>query len=478
MSKRLIFISLLLFASLFLGACDQINSISQSADVSQIENAAFYGALQATVAKVQIPVIIVGLLSLVVGWKMGRFGLALNGFVIGGLLLYTFLGDSGWVTDESFKLGLSVVGAIISALLSYFLYNLMALIMGGAIGMMLMNGAWFQASDTLPPQILGFITTFVSALIMFLVFRVFLVAFSAVIGAALLMLAVPFQTLWVIPVAAVGTVVQIIIALAIKDDIFQNLRGDFGAAFSKAFGDILGPFGTMLDYQKSKSEDSKNAPKAAPRPVEKAKPEPVQKPYQPPAQSYQAPQQKPYQAPQQPSQQPYQAPPANRPAQQPSPAPQQPYQAPQQPAANPAPQQKPYQPPQQPYQAPQQPAANPYQAPQPSQQPAPIPPVQPQPVFHAEQYQIVLSTGQVFPLVGTQLTVGRNPDNTIVINDAQVSGYHLMLSIQAEGLVAWDNNTTNGTMLNGVMLTGAVRLSTADVLQVGAVSLRLVRVAF
>jgi pSer/pThr/pTyr-binding forkhead associated (FHA) protein len=473
MSKRLIFISLLLFASLCLGACDQINSISQSADVSQIENAAFYGALQATVAKVQIPVIIVGLLSLVVGWKMGRFGLALNGFVIGGLLLYTFLGDSGWVTDETFKLGLSVVGAIISALLSYFLYNLMALVMGGAIGMMLMNGAWFQASDTLPPQILGFITTFVSALIMFLVFRVFLVAFSAVIGAALLMLAVPFQTLWVIPVAAVGTVVQIIIALAIKDDIFQNLRGDFGAAFSKAFGDILGPFGTMLDYQKSKSEESKNAPKAAPRPVEKAKPEAVQKPYQPPAQSYQAP-------------------PANRPAQQPSPAPQQPYQAPQAPAAKPAPQQKPYQPqqpspaPQQPYQAPQQPAANPYQAPQqpyqapqqPSQQAAPIPPAQPQPVFHPEQYQIVLSTGQVFPLVGTQLTLGRNPDNNIVINDPQVSGYHLMLSIQAEGLVAWDNNTTNGTMLNGVMLTGAVRLSTADVLQVGAVSLRLVRVAF
>jgi pSer/pThr/pTyr-binding forkhead associated (FHA) protein len=464
MSKRLIFISLLVFASLFLGACDQINSISDSADVSQIENAAFYGALQATVARVQIPVIIVGLLSLVVGWKLGRFGLALNGFVIGGLLLYTFLGDSGWVTDETFKLGLSVVGAIIAALMSYFLYNLMALIMGGAIGMMLMNGAWFQAADTLPPQILAFITTFVSALVMFLVFRVFLVAFSAVIGAALLMLAVPFQTLWVIPVAAVGTVVQVIIALAIKDDIFQNLRGDFGAAFGKAFGDILGPFGTMLDYQKAKSEESKNAPKAAPRPAEKkVAPEPVQKPYQPPAQSYQAPQQKPYQPPQ-PSQQPNQAP-ANRPAQQPSPAPQQPYQAPQQPAANP------YQAPQQPYQAP---ASRPAQQPSPApQQPAPNPPV-----FHPEQYQIVLSTGQVFPLSGSQLTVGRNADNNIVINDPQVSGYHLMLSIQTEGLVAWDNNTTNGTMLNGMMLTGAVRLSTADVLQVGAVSLRLVRVAF
>jgi pSer/pThr/pTyr-binding forkhead associated (FHA) protein len=80
--------------------------------------------------------------------------------------------------------------------------------------------------------------------------------------------------------------------------------------------------------------------------------------------------------------------------------------------------------------------------------------------------------------VGTQVTVGRNPDNVIVLDDAQVSGYHLMLSIQAEGLVAWDNNSTNGTYYNGQLLTGSVRLTTNDVLQVGAVSLRLVRVNF
>jgi pSer/pThr/pTyr-binding forkhead associated (FHA) protein len=446
MSKRLFFFLILIAANLFLGACDQINSVTESADVSQLQNAPFYTALQATVAGVQIPVILVGLLSLLLGWKLKRFGLALNGFVIGGLMLYTYLGDSGLIPDETFRLGLSIVGAIISGLLAYFLYNLMALIIGGAIGSMLMNGAWLQVADNVPPQLLVFITTFVSALLMFFVFRLFLVAFSAVIGAVILMLALPFETLWVIPVAAIGTGIQMMLALWMKDDIFQNLRGDFGAALGQAFGEILGPIGTLRDYQKGSKEEKvaqgRSKPESRPARQEK-KPEP---------QRQVAPVNKPAQQPYQPAQQPYQAPPANRPAQQP-------YQAP--------PVNKPAQP-QQPYQAP---VNKPVQAQQPYQAPQAE-------IFRPENYQIVLSTGQSVPLLGSQVTVGRNADNTIVLNDPLVSSYHMIFSIQAEGVVVWDNNSTNGTLLNGILLTGAARLSTSDILQVGAVSLRLVRVGF
>jgi pSer/pThr/pTyr-binding forkhead associated (FHA) protein len=75
--------------------------------------------------------------------------------------------------------------------------------------------------------------------------------------------------------------------------------------------------------------------------------------------------------------------------------------------------------------------------------------------------------------VGSRITVGRNPDNVIVLNDPQVSSYHMIFSIQTEGVVVWDNNSTNGTYLNGILLTGYHRLTTSDVLQVGAVILRL-----
>jgi pSer/pThr/pTyr-binding forkhead associated (FHA) protein len=128
------------------------------------------------------------------------------------------------------------------------------------------------------------------------------------------------------------------------------------------------------------------------------------------------------------------------------------------------PPQQPYQaPPQQSYQAPQQQA---YQAPK-----APVPSVAK--VFRPENFYIQVSTGQNFPLLGSEITVGRNPDNVIVLDDTQVSGYHLMLSIQAEGVLAWDNSTTNGTLFNGAALVGSVRLSTKDVLQVGSVILQL-----
>lgn len=73
------------------------------------------------------------------------------------------------------------------------------------------------------------------------------------------------------------------------------------------------------------------------------------------------------------------------------------------------------------------------------------------------------------------MVAGRNADNAITVNDPQVSGRHLVFSVQPEGVVVWDNNSTNGTYLNGVLLRGSHRLTPQDVLQIGATTLRLVR---
>jgi hypothetical protein len=448
MSKRLL---ILITIVLLLGACTQINTLSENPIVPDITNAAFYVALQTTVASIQIPVMVIGALTLIIGWKLGRFGLAINAAIIGGLILYTLLNSSGWIPTAVIMLGLSVVGGVIIGLLAYFLYNLMALIIGGAIGMMLMNGAWWQMAANVPPMILVFITTFVSALVMFVVFRLFLVAFSAVIGAVILMLAVPFPTLWVIPVAIAGMLIQTVIAFFIHDDIFQNLRGDFGAALSEAFGEVLGPFGVLRERQQSNKSNEKpvrqqsNKPAPEPRPVARQQPEvkPVQPQY--PAQ-------------------------VQRPAPQPDYKP--PHPAPQ-------PEYKPSQPPAQPTYRPAQP--QPPQtsstiAPQnkPIAQPTPNP--QPPVPFRPDDFLLTLPNGQGIPLViGAQFTIGRNPDSSIVINDAQISGTHTIVSIQADSVLVWDNNSTNGTYLNGVLLTGSHRLTPTDVLQVGSVVLRLTR---
>jgi hypothetical protein len=485
MSKRLLRFLILITVAVFLGACDQIDTITTNTDVSQLTNAPFYIALQATVAQFQIPVIIAGLITLVAGWKLGRLGLAINGFIIGGLVTYTFLTTSGFILDANLMNGAAIAGGIIIGLLAYFLYGLMAFVIGGAIGMTLMNGAWLQIAENVPPPVLAFIITFISALVMFVVFRVFLVAFSAVIGAAILMLAVPFETLWAIPVAAVGIAIQTGIALWIKDDIFKNLRGDLGAALGEAFGEVLGPFSVLRERQRSDKDQpaqpksSKAAPEARPAPAPKYSPPAASAPqnYRPaqPQQDYRPAQ------PQRPApQQDY------RPAQPQNPAPQQDYrpiqpQAPQpsvpqqdyrpiQPQ-NPAPQQD-YRPvqPQTPNNPPAQPPVSPYQPASPQAQPP-----QPMPAFQREEYEFILPNGQTFPLVGSQMTMGRVADNHIVLLDPQVSSHHVICSIQPDGVVVWDNNSTNGTLLNGVPLTGSYRLTTSDVLQVGSVVVRLTR---
>jgi pSer/pThr/pTyr-binding forkhead associated (FHA) protein len=74
----------------------------------------------------------------------------------------------------------------------------------------------------------------------------------------------------------------------------------------------------------------------------------------------------------------------------------------------------------------------------------------------------------------SQITAGRSTDNHIVINDPEVSGKHLTIAHQPDGsIVVWDNNSTNGTYVNGNRLQGAYRLSPQDVVQLGQFTLRL-----
>jgi ABC-type multidrug transport system ATPase subunit/pSer/pThr/pTyr-binding forkhead associated (FHA) protein len=56
---------------------------------------------------------------------------------------------------------------------------------------------------------------------------------------------------------------------------------------------------------------------------------------------------------------------------------------------------------------------------------------------------------QNFPVTKSTLSVGRAPDNDIVINHPAVSGHHLKLDFAAEMVTVTDLNSTNGTQFNG-----------------------------
>ena len=90
---------------------------------------------------------------------------------------------------------------------------------------------------------------------------------------------------------------------------------------------------------------------------------------------------------------------------------------------------------------------------------------------------IVLSEqlrGQAFELTQAQHTIGRTDERDICIVDATISGHHCSLVMVDDGTyVAQDENSTNGTRLNGTRLEAGnpQPLANGDILQVGSVEM-------
>jgi pSer/pThr/pTyr-binding forkhead associated (FHA) protein len=74
-----------------------------------------------------------------------------------------------------------------------------------------------------------------------------------------------------------------------------------------------------------------------------------------------------------------------------------------------------------------------------------------------------------FELGTTRLSIGRAPDNQLVLTDTQVSGYHAEVLPEGEGYSIIDLGSSNGTFVNGYRLTPNVPriLNPNDQLQFG-----------
>ena len=87
------------------------------------------------------------------------------------------------------------------------------------------------------------------------------------------------------------------------------------------------------------------------------------------------------------------------------------------------------------------------------------------------QFQFVMRSGPtpgvIFPLEGDQLTIGRDANNGVPINDAEVSRKHSRLTFQGGKYVLEDLGSTNGTFVNGQRLAGPVVLKAGDVVSLG-----------
>jgi predicted component of type VI protein secretion system len=90
-------------------------------------------------------------------------------------------------------------------------------------------------------------------------------------------------------------------------------------------------------------------------------------------------------------------------------------------------------------------------------------------------YQLVIRSGagagKVFPLEKTEMHVGRDVTNELVISDEKVSRRHARLYTEGDQYVVEDLGSTNGTFINGARLSGPHLLRVGEQITFGETSI-------
>ena len=73
---------------------------------------------------------------------------------------------------------------------------------------------------------------------------------------------------------------------------------------------------------------------------------------------------------------------------------------------------------------------------------------------------------QTIPLAGKEVLIGRGKENSLVLEDHAVSRHHARIVEEPDGHMLVDNNSANGSWVNGQRVT-EVRLKPGDQIRVG-----------
>jgi len=87
-----------------------------------------------------------------------------------------------------------------------------------------------------------------------------------------------------------------------------------------------------------------------------------------------------------------------------------------------------------------------------------------------ESEDVSIETGQAYPLKRLT-TLGRGPTNTLVLPDSFVSTFHAQIVHRSGQWWLQDQQSHNGTLLNDILLTEAVVLSSGDIIGIGRIRL-------
>jgi pSer/pThr/pTyr-binding forkhead associated (FHA) protein len=75
--------------------------------------------------------------------------------------------------------------------------------------------------------------------------------------------------------------------------------------------------------------------------------------------------------------------------------------------------------------------------------------------------------GRKFEFDRDEITVGRSHDNTIPASDPSISSHHCRFLRDGDSFTVTDNESTNGSFVNGIPVTETVDIHPKDIIQLG-----------
>ena len=157
---------------------------------------------QSTVMRVMM--IVVGLVLLVAGWRVYEYVIVIAGALVGAAIATSLVVS----TDTLTNLVVLLVGGVIGAALSMFLYYVAVFLIGMHFGILLTNGiAATFALQPVSPLVLIVGGVIGGVILLGLSFQ-FLVILSSLVGAQLFVVALGLPTVWMLVIALLGILIQ------------------------------------------------------------------------------------------------------------------------------------------------------------------------------------------------------------------------------------------------------------------------------
>jgi len=168
----------------------------------------------------RILLVVGGVILLLVGWRVYDFIVVIAGFLIGASIAVSLL-----ATDNTFMvIAALLIGGLIGAALSAFLYYLAVFVIGAYIGVVLTNAIGVALSltpVTAPALLIGGI---IGGIVLIGLSFEFLVLLSALVGAQMLSLGLGLDVTWTAIFAVVGVIVQIGLMRSFRYDFRRRRR--------------------------------------------------------------------------------------------------------------------------------------------------------------------------------------------------------------------------------------------------------------